>query len=187
MVLDLWKNSVEVRVFFLWCTRAPKLYSRYTKYYAPKFQILRALQVKITLRSSTFLCRRISFLSRLISKNVYNSHLYQVEDITQDKIHFYSSQLSNNILCEIFTLFKTCLTWYFKWQRKSRKGKHMKSKDIFSARTAECIHCIIKYLNHQKGASWDKIIVSLSISKIWYLEVQFFSCFISRISSNDIK
>ena len=88
--------------FFLWCTRAPKLYSRCTKYCAPKFQILRVLQVKITFRSNTFLCRRISFLSRLIFKNVFNSHSYQVQDITQEEVHFYSSQLSNNILREIF-------------------------------------------------------------------------------------
>ena len=42
MVHDLQKNTVEVEVF-LWCTHAAKVYSRHTKYCAPKSQILRAL------------------------------------------------------------------------------------------------------------------------------------------------
>ena len=50
---------------------------------------------------------------------------------------------------KLFTLFETCcVTQCFKWQRKSRKGKHLKSRDIFSVRPPQCIHYIIKYLNH---------------------------------------
>ena len=46
MVHDLWKNTVEEQVFFVWCTRAPNVYTRRTKYCAPKFQILLALQAR---------------------------------------------------------------------------------------------------------------------------------------------
>ena len=49
------------------------------------------------------------------------------------RIHFYSSQISNSILHETFHALWDMLfvTWYFKWQRKSIKGKHIKSRDMY--------------------------------------------------------
>ena len=47
-------------------------------------------KLKPLLIATLFLYRRISFLSRLIFKNVFRMHSCQIQDIAQEQIHFYS-------------------------------------------------------------------------------------------------
>ena len=63
-------------------------------------------------------------------------HSYEILDIAKEEIHFYSSQIWSIILGEIFHAL-----WHVVWHNTSnneedqeRANKHIKSRDIFSAR-----------------------------------------------------
>ena len=89
-----------------------------------------------------------------------------------------------------FTLFDTCfLTQYIKWQRKSRKGKHIKSRDTYFQQDLHSTFIVLSNIQIiKRELTPGKINVLLFIflkSGAW--ECTFSPCFMWRISSNDIK